>query len=113
MVLNAIAAKNQLTLQKDLQKQLQKHSALHMATKIRSGKADPVQFKGVFNRALFAYKNGRFASSFLRVTLLVGIEMSFFRYRDFSVFFSVSRSSLTSTLQDVEAQKSTDRRYRC
>ena len=39
------------------------------------------------------------------VTLLVGIEMSFFRYRDFSVFFSVSRSSLTSTLQDVEAKK--------
>ena len=54
-----------------------------------------------------------------RVTLLVGIEMSFSRYRDFSIFFSVSRSSLTSTLQDVEAHKSTDRliprrgRYRC
>ena len=39
------------------------------------------------------------------VTLLVGIEMSFSRYRDFSVFFLVSRSSLTSNLQDVEAQK--------
>ena len=55
----------------------------------------------------------------LWVTLLVGIEMSFFRYRDFSIFFSVSRSSLTSNFQDVEAQKSTDRliprrgRYRC
>ena len=33
---------------------------------IRSGKSDPVQLKGfLFNRALFAYKNGRFASSFL------------------------------------------------
>ena len=34
--------------------------------KFRSGKADPVPFKGffVFNTALFAYKNGRFASSF-------------------------------------------------
>ena len=35
---------------------------------LRSGveKTDPVQFTGFFfNRALFAYKNGRFASSFL------------------------------------------------
>ena len=29
---------------------------------------------------------------FIGVTLLVGIEMSFFWYRDFSIFFSVSRS---------------------
>ena len=43
-----------------------------------------------------------------RVTLLVGIEMSSLGYRDFSIFFSVSRSSLTSILQDVEAQKSTN-----
>ena len=33
------------------------------------------------------------------VTLLVGIEMSFLGYRDFSIFFSVSRSSLTSNVQ--------------
>ena len=32
---------------------------------LRSGKTDPVQFKGRFNRAPFACKNGRFASSFL------------------------------------------------
>ena len=38
---------------------------------IRSGKADPDQFEGVLNRALFAYKNGRFASSFL----LLGIGL--------------------------------------
>ena len=36
----------------------------------RSGETDPVQFKGPFKHlsslnALFAYKNGRFASSFL------------------------------------------------
>ena len=31
-----------------------------------------------------------------RVTLLVGTEKSLFRYRDFSIFFSVSRSCLTS-----------------
>ena len=42
----------------------------------RSGKTDPVQLKGVFNkeflnRALFAYKNGHFASSFL----LLGIGL--------------------------------------
>ena len=42
----------------------------------------------------------------LRVTLLIGIEMSSFGYRDFSIFFSASRF-LTSNLQDVEAQKST------
>ena len=53
-----------------------------------------------------------------RVTLLVGIEMSFLGYRDFSIFFSVSRFS-TSNLQDVEARKSTHglipgrRRSRC
>ena len=29
------------------------------------------------------------------------------RYRDFSIFFSVSRSSLTSNVQDVEAPKNT------
>ena len=40
----------------------------------RSGKTDPVQFKrrlNYLNRALFAYKNGRFASSFL----LLGIGL--------------------------------------
>ena len=41
----------------------------------------------------------------LRVTLLAGIEMSFCRYRDFSIVFSASRSSLTSNLHDVEPQK--------
>ena len=30
-----------------------------------SGKADPVQFRGFLNRALLAFKNGHFASSFL------------------------------------------------
>ena len=36
------------------------------SSKLRSGKTDPVQFKGVSNRAgLFAYKHGRFAKSFL------------------------------------------------
>ena len=39
--------------------------------------------------------------------ILVGIEMSFLGYRDFLIFFSASRSSMTSNLQDVEAQKST------
>ena len=39
------------------------------------------------------------------MTLLVGIEMSFLGYRDFLIFFLVSRSFLTSNLQDVEAQK--------
>ena len=43
------------------------------------------------------------------MTLLVGVEMSFFRYRDFWIIFSVSTSSLTTNLQDVEAQKSTHR----
>ena len=37
----------------------------------RTGKTDPVLFKGFLNRALFAYKNGRFASSFL----LLGIGL--------------------------------------
>ena len=42
------------------------------SSKVRSGKTDPVQFKKVFlNRALLAYKNGRFASSFL----LLGIGL--------------------------------------
>ena len=41
----------------------------------RSGKTDPVQLKGFFcfSRALFAYKNGRSASSFL----LLGIGFSY------------------------------------
>ena len=40
---------------------------------VRSGKTDPVQFKGFFfYRALFAYKNRRFASS----SLLLGIGFS-------------------------------------
>ena len=49
---------------------------------------------------------GNFPSRYCRgVTLLVGIEMSYFRYPDFSIFFSVWRSLLTSNVQDVEAQK--------
>ena len=39
---------------------------------VRSGKTDPVQLKGRLNRALVAYKNGRFASSLL----LLGIGLS-------------------------------------
>ena len=31
----------------------------------RSGKTDSVQFTGLFKQGPFAYKNGRFASSFL------------------------------------------------
>ena len=52
-------------------------------------------------KANFSFKS----LSSKRVTLLVGIEMSSFGSRDFSIFFSVSRSSLTSSWQDVEAQK--------
>ena len=44
---------------------------LSALSKTRSGRTDPVQLKRAFlNRALFAYKNGRFASSFL----LIGID---------------------------------------
>ena len=32
--------------------------------RIRSGKTDPIQFKGVYKQALFAYKNGRFCKQF-------------------------------------------------
>ena len=32
---------------------------------LRSGKTDPVLFRGVFKRTLLAFKNGRFASGFL------------------------------------------------
>ena len=69
----------------------------------------------LFCSLCWAYRN----PVILRVTLLVGIEMSFFGHRDFLIFFSVSRSSLTSNLQDVEAQKGThrlipgSRGYRC
>ena len=45
-------------------------SVSRVDTQVRSGKIDPVQFKGVFfNRALIACKNGRFASSFLLLAI--------------------------------------------
>ena len=51
---------------------------------VRSGKTDPVQFKGVFKQGPFAYKNGRFASSFLLlgIGLFIGLEKSKFVFQE-------------------------------
>ena len=47
------------------QKAVGRKGCLAPSKNFRSGKTDPVQFKGRFQQGLFTYKNGRFASSIL------------------------------------------------